>query len=167
MPDLLTHVIVAQACRKGVQSGSLTAWFLLGTVLPDILTRPFNILFPSLFWFFMPLHTPTGLFFVCLSVSQFCPALRRRSAFYNLLGGATLHLLLDLFQKHIAGSYYLFFPFSWRSFEIGLLWPEESLYLLPLWIGGGLFLGVRALLRWRQPPADHPVSGGGADSQCV
>ena len=41
----------------------------------------------------------------------------------------------------------LLFPVSWWSFEFGLVWPEDSLYLLPLWIGGGLLLGVNALVR--------------------
>ena len=167
MPDLLTHLIVAEGCRKATLSDALTYWFLVGTILPDMLTRPFNILFPSLYWFFVPLHTPVGLFFVCMAISQFFSTAERRSVFCNLLGGAALHLVLDLFQKHIGEGYYLLFPFSWRSFEIGLLWPEESLYLLPLWVGVGLFLGVRALLRRQQPQADHPSIGGGADSQCV
>jgi hypothetical protein len=156
MPDLLTHLIVGQAFWKGTRIDSLTFWFLVGTVLPDILTRPFNILFPSLYWFFMPLHTPVGLFFVCLSISQLCPAAGRRSVFYNLLGGAALHVFLDLFQRHIAGSYHLLFPFSWRSFEIGLVWPETSLFLLPIWAGAGFLLGVKALLAKRPPKKAVP-----------
>jgi hypothetical protein len=147
MPDLLTHVIVAQACRGRVRGNILTAWFLVGTVLPDVLTRPFNIAFPSLSSFSMPLHTPMGLFFVCALISHLFTAASRWLVFYNLLGGAALHLLLDVFQTHIAGSYYLLFPFSWCSFEFGLFWPEDSLYLLPVWAGGGLWLGVSAWVR--------------------
>src|SRR5215510_10399984 len=107
MPDLLTHLIIAEACRKGMRQYALTSWFLIGTVLPDVLTRPFSILLPSLFWFSMPLHTPMGLFLACTLISQFFPAAGRRSIFRNLLGGAALHLFLDIFQAHIAGSYYL------------------------------------------------------------
>jgi hypothetical protein len=146
MPDLLTHVIIAQGCRMGIRGGALTPWFLVGTVLPDVLTRPFNIAMPPLFWFFMPLHTPAGFFVVCALVSHFFPAANRPSIFGNLLGGGALHLLLDIFQAHLAGSYYLLFPFSWWSFEFGLFWPEDSLYLLPLWVGGGLLLGTTALM---------------------
>ena len=153
MPDLLTHLIVAEGCRKVTRSGALTYWFLVGTILPDILTRPFNILFPSLHWFFMPLHTPVGLFFVCMAICQFFSTAERWSVFCNLLGGAALHLVLDLFQKHFGEGYYLLFPFSWRSFEIGLAWPETSLYLLPIWLAGGLWFGVKALLRWRPKEA--------------
>jgi hypothetical protein len=151
MPDLLTHIIIAQGWRKGL-GYSLTSWFLVGTVLPDILTRPFNIIFPSLFWFFMPLHTPVGLFLVCAFISRFFQPEKQNPVLYNLLGGSALHLLLDLFQKHIGSGYHLLFPFSWSSFEIGLIWPETSLYLLPLWLAMGAFFAGRWLLRtkwWR------------------
>jgi hypothetical protein len=147
MPDLLTHLIIAQGCRKVAQGIPLSSWFLVGTILPDVLTRPINIVFPSLFWFFMPLHTPVGLLLVCALISHILPASHRWSVFYNLLGGAALHLFLDVFQKHIAGGYYLLFPFSWSSYEVGLLWPETSLYLLPVWVGVGLLLGVKALMQ--------------------
>ena len=151
MPDLLTHLIIAQGCRTAVRGDALTPWYLVGTVLPDILTRPFSIVLPRLFWFFMPLHTPVGLFLVCTLISQFVPAPSRRSVFYNLLGGAALHLLLDILQAHIAGSYYLLFPFSWWSFELALFWPEDSLYLLPLWVAGALWLSANALMhRYRR-----------------
>jgi hypothetical protein len=159
MPDLLTHLIVAEGCRKATLSDALTYWFLVGTILPDMLTRPFNILFPSLYWFFVPLHTPVGLFFVCMAISQFFSTAERRSVFCNLLGGAALHLVLDLFQKHFGEGYYLLFPFSWHSFEIGLLWPETSLYLLPIWLGVGLWCGVKAFLRWRHKKTSLPSAG--------
>ena len=147
MPDLLTHLIIAQGCRMVGRSHLLTLWFLVGTVLPDLLTRPFNLVLPGLFWFFMPLHTPVGLVLICTLISALVRDTSGRSVFHNLLGGAALHLLLDSAQAHIAGSYYLLFPFSWRSFEFGFFWPEDSLYLLPLWIGVGLLLGGRRLAR--------------------
>jgi hypothetical protein len=150
MPDLLTHLVVAQGCRTAARGGWLTSWFLIGAVLPDLLLRPISIGFPELFWFFMPLHTPVGLFLVCMLISGVQQEESRRLVFYNLLGGVGLHLFLDFFQKHIGGGYYLLFPFSWRSLEWGLFWPETSLYLLPVWIGGGLVFGVRAFRQWRR-----------------
>ena len=147
MPDLLTHLVVAAGLRKGLRSEALTAWFLIGAVLPDVLTRPFYIPFPNLVGFVMPLHTPLGLLLVCVCISRFFSPPHRRRIFNNLVGGATLHLLLDICQKHIGGSYPLLFPFSWSSFEFGLVWPETSLYLMPLWFVLGAFLIVRWLLR--------------------
>ena len=149
MPDLLTHLMVAQGCRKGASNAAVTVWFLVGTVLPDILTRPFIIVTNSstVFWFVMPLHTPIGLLLVCACISFFVRPQHQRRIFYNLIGGAVLHLFLDMLQKHMGASYYLLFPFSWSSFEIGLVWPEDSLYLIPLWCAVGAVLVGRWWLR--------------------
>jgi hypothetical protein len=123
-----------------------TPWILIGTILPDILTRPFIILFPPVGWFFMPFHTPAGLLLVSALISELFAASRRRLIFLSLTGGAGLHLFLDLFQKHSSGGYYLFFPFSWRKFEFGLVSPEASLYLFPFWLSLGALLAVRWFL---------------------
>ncbi len=142
MPDLVTHVVAGYGLQRGLWP-RLSAWFLVGAILPDILTRPFTILWPGSFWWTMPLHTPMGLLLVCAAI-----ALVRGgspSVFLNLGGGSLVHLFLDLFQAHLAGSYYLFFPFSWRSVEVDLMWPETSLYLLPVWIALGIWLGIREL----------------------
>ena len=143
MPDLLSHVAIAYGVQR--YSGKLfsTPWFLIGTILPDILSRPFNILFPSVSWFFVPFHTPAGLLLVSALISEFFAAPMRRLVFLSLSGGASLHLFLDLFQRHSGGGYYLFFPFSWRKFEFGLVSPEASLYLFPVWLSIGAFLAVR------------------------
>ena len=34
--------------------------FLVGNLLPDLLTRPFYAVFPKLYWAIAPLHTPVG-----------------------------------------------------------------------------------------------------------
>jgi hypothetical protein len=149
MPDLLTHIMVAEGCRKIGWKGRLTPWFLVGTVLPDLLTRPFTVLFPGFYWWVMPLHTPIGLLLVCTLLSRFYPRQQRSQAFSNLIGGAAVHLLLDVGQKHIGSGYQLLFPFSWSSYEIGLFWPETSLYLLPLWLAVGIFVVVRVLVHQR------------------
>ncbi len=149
MPDLVTHVVAGYGCQRGLWP-RLSPWFLVGAVLPDVLTRPFTILWPGSFWWTMPLHTPIGLLLVCAAIAFLHGPGGRRSVFLNLVGGALVHLFLDLFQAHLAGSYYLFFPFSWRSIEIDLMWPETSLYLLPLWIALGSWLGIRELRRKRR-----------------
>jgi hypothetical protein len=149
MPDLLTHVIVAEGCRRIGWKDYLTLWFLVGTVLPDLLTRPFTILLPGLYWWVMPLHTPLGLIFVCALLSRFFPHQQQSQIFYNLIGGAAVHLLLDVGQKHIGSGYQLLFPLSWSSYEIGLFWPETSLYLLPLWLVFGIFMSIRVLMHQR------------------
>jgi hypothetical protein len=146
MPDLLTHVAIAYGVQRCSSKLFSTSWFLVGTILPDVMTRPFNILFPSMNWFFMPFHTPAGFLLLSALISEFFSASMRRLVFLSLVGGAFLHLFLDLFQKHSGGGYYLFFPFSWRKFEFGLISPEASLYLFPVWLSIAVFVAVRAFL---------------------
>jgi len=144
MPDLVTHVIAGYGVQRGLWP-RLSPWFLVGAVLPDILTRPFTILWPGSFWWTMPLHTPLGLLLVCAAFAFLHRPAARASVFLNLGAGSLVHVTLDLFQAHLAGSYFLFFPFSWRSIEVDLMWPETTLYLLPLWIAIGLWLAIREL----------------------
>jgi len=117
--------------------------------LPDVLTRPFYILFPQTFWVVQPLHSPVGLLFLCGLGALAFESSYRKTAFWNLLGGAYLHLFLDFFQKHVTNEYYSLFPFSWRTFEIGLFWPEESLAFIP-WVLLAVTLMELSLTRIRR-----------------
>ncbi len=151
MPELVTHISAAYLVRRGTKSIAQTAaLFYLGVILPDVLTRPVNILLPPLYWFVRPLHTPLALTMVCLLLSYFFAETVRRKVFLSLIFGAYFHLVLDLFQKAIGPAYPWLFPFSWRSFQIGLFWPEDSLVLLPVWGLLGIVLVVRGLMRGRK-----------------
>lgn len=159
MPDLVTHVMAGYGLQRALWP-RLSPWFLIGAVLPDILTRPFTILWPGSFWWTMPLHTPMGLLLVCAAIGLL--AGRTVSVFGNLGAGVLAHLFLDLFQAHLAGSYYLLFPFSWRSVEVDLMWPETTLYLLPLWIAIGVWLLIRSRIwspaTWRRSGSPDSIS---------
>ncbi len=160
MPDLLTHFVTAYGAREIEARRRLSYWFLIGAVLPDVLTRPTTIVMPSSFWITMPFHTPIGLLLICVMVSLLVTGRIRSGVFFNLLIGSYLHLALDILQAHIAGSYYLFFPFSWKSFEVDLMWPEDSLYLMPVWVLLGIFFLLRRVYLERQQgtklPPNHP-----------
>jgi len=160
VPDLLTHLVTAYGAREIEARRRLSYWFLIGAVLPDILTRPTTIVLPWTFWITMPFHTPIGLLLICVVISLLVTRRVRSGVFFNVLLGAYLHVGLDVFQEHIAGSYYLFFPFSWKSFEVDLMWPEDSLYLMPLWVILGIFFLVRRVYLERHgarklPPNHH------------
>jgi hypothetical protein len=150
MPDLLSHVAIAYGVQRCTGKLLSTPWVLMGTILPDVLSRSFHILFPSVSWFFIPFHTPAGLLLLSALISEFFSAPMRRLVFLSLIGGGSLHLFLDLFQRHSGGGYYLFFPFSWRKFEFGFISPDASLYLLPVWLSIGVFLAVRSFLLNKQ-----------------
>ena len=132
MPDLITHVSVAYFLRKPFRISAHTPLFFLGTILPDILTRPVYIIFPNLYRFVYPLHTPFTLILVCALISYFFEEKTRKVVFSSLFLGVLLHLLLDVFQKHLIGSNFWLFPFSDIDVGFGLFWQDDSVYAVPL-----------------------------------
>jgi hypothetical protein len=134
MPDLATHLaagyLVAETKRD--TSWEAKALFLVGNMLPDLLTRPFFALFPRLHWFFAPLHTPVGLILACGVASCAFEKRLRGVAFRALALGAGLHLLLDALQKRVVDAYGILFPLTWKDVYVGWFWPDESLYGLPV-----------------------------------
>jgi len=134
MPDLVTHLSIAYLFNRWTKILEYSAIFYLGTILPDILTRTFYILFPSTSWAVLPLHAPIPLIFVCCLIAYLFDEQSRKGVFMSLASGVYLHLLFDLFQKHIEPEFLLLFPFSWKAFELGLFWAEDSLYTIPFWI---------------------------------
>ncbi len=49
-----------------------------------------------------------------------------------VIAGAVFHQLLDLIQKDIFGTgYKMFFPLN-LDISIGFIWPEDSIYVLPV-----------------------------------
>ncbi len=133
MPDLLTHSAAAYVASRRWFPRSGAILFVVGTMLPDMLSRPFYILFPALHWWVMPLHTPVGMVIVCWMLAGFFQANERRRVFGALAGGVLLHFLLDAPQKHIAAGYFWLFPFSWTTYEWGLWWSEDSIKIVP-WV---------------------------------
>ncbi len=143
MPGLATHVLAAYLVRGAAGIRPL-ALFLLGTMLPDILSRPLFFVIPGLYWFTKPFHSVFVAVLVCLLFSYFFPEEGRRQAFKILLAGALLHLFLDLLQISIYPGYRWFFPFSAYSFSLGLFWPEEALLALPFLALASLILRLRS-----------------------
>ncbi|MEI6632502.1 MAG: hypothetical protein WCP22_01655 [Chlamydiota bacterium] len=131
MPDLVTHLCSAQLARRGL-FGRCFPLFALGVMLPDILSRPVHILFPASYPFVQPLHSPAVCVLYCALIALlFVPALRR-AAFACLLAGVALHLAFDALQKQVGPEYLWLFPFSRRSGCIGIFWPEQALFFLPI-----------------------------------
>lgn len=141
MPDLITHVAISHLVRrpfelKGSSSdkNSLRILFYLGTILPDILSRPFYILFPATRDWVILYHQPIGLILVSsLLALIFDPAIRKR-AWINLTAGGILHFILDSLQKQIISGVAWLWPFSWRVYGYGLMEAGDILHYIPLWI---------------------------------
>lgn len=147
MPDLTTHLATAYLVAETKQNISREArtLFLIGNLIPDLLTRPFYVAFPRLCWLFAPLHTPVGLILVCGLVSYAFEKRLRGVVFKALALGAGLHLLLDALQKRVVDAYGILFPFSWKDIYVGIFWPDQSLWALPL-----LLAACAAMYWWRR-----------------
>jgi len=134
MPDLLTHYTAAYFISRPSAFARFRAVFYLGTILPDIISRPFYILVPKLAVYTVAMHTPVFLVFLCLFITEFFQNDIKKVVRNYLFLGVLLHFALDLLQKHLVGGYFWFFPFSWKTFEIGLFWPETPLRFTPVWV---------------------------------
>jgi membrane-bound metal-dependent hydrolase YbcI (DUF457 family) len=134
VPDLTTHLAGGYLLALPQwQRRRFRLFFLLGSLLPDLLTRPFYVLFPGTFDAVAPFHTPVGyLFAVGLLVQLYEEVALRRSAFRALLAGGALHFLLDAPQRHLYDGYRWLFPFSDWSYSWGLYWPGDSVVIAPL-----------------------------------
>ncbi len=141
MPDLITHLAFTHLVKRPFElKGKVENIFpfrvllYLGTILPDILTRPWYIIFPATKSWTTCLHTPFGvILFSGLLTLFFNPVIQKR-VFLNLFAGGMLHFFLDFFQSHIIGTNYWLFPFSWKHVGYGLFNPGEIIPLIPLWI---------------------------------
>jgi hypothetical protein len=147
MPDLITHLSASYFLNKPYRIFKYSTLFYCGAVLPDLATRAVSIPFHAAAFAVHPLHTPLGIGLLCLLLCFFFAEEGRKEVFISLLAGSCLHLFLDLFQKHMQPGYTLLFPFSWRPFEFGLLWPETIIRMVPLWI---LIIGVMELRNRRR-----------------
>jgi len=134
MPDLLTHYTAAYFVSRSSAFSRFRAIFYLGTLLPDIISRPFYIFVPQLAVYTVAMHTPVFIIFLCLFLTELFQSAVKVPVRKYLFGGVLLHFVLDLFQKHLVDGYFWLFPFSWKSFEIGLFWPDAPLKFTPVWI---------------------------------
>ena len=142
MPDLITHVAIGHLIKRPFELKKsnpaivpLRTLFYLGTILPDILTRPWYILFPGTLEWTYPFHTPIGMVLTCSLLALLFESSLRKKAFYYLLGGAGLHFLLDGCQKHITYNEFWLYPFSWKGFGFRLFWAGDIIPYIPLFIG--------------------------------
>lgn len=152
MPDLISHIGFGYLVGYRYKSSSWMALFLAAMILPDVVTRAVYIVFPQLYWFVKPMHTPLGVILLSVLISGFFHKKARNKVMLYICAGGMLHIFLDTLQKHMHGGYLLLFPFSWQPHEIGLIWPGETIYFTPMWIMVILFV-----ILWKNKPGkdDH------------
>ena len=135
MPDLVTHALFVYPAKKLFPKQLV--FILIGSILPDLLGRTLGV-FPVgsslIYWYQIAIHTPLSLILITYSLSFFFPQKERKTIFIFILIGVFSHLFLDLFQKTFIIGNLWFFPFSFASPQIQLIWPDESIFLIPVFI---------------------------------
>jgi hypothetical protein len=111
MPDLITHFAAAYILKAPNRWSLFRVPFYIGALLPDLLTRPLQIVFPPLGKAVYSLHAPISVVLFCFLLAQFFKKDIRAGVRTNLLLGSFLHFGLDLLQKkqslaHIFGFFH-------------------------------------------------------------
>ena len=141
MADLLVHFASGFAAARPLRDPRLRAIVYLGVCIPDLLYKALLYLAGGPNWLCEPSHSPLGLVAYCYVLALLFEEPWRKRAFGALLGGAYLHLLLDLAKNYLgAGVIPWLFPFSMEAVELGWYASEDSIYLM------GPALGVIALI---------------------
>lgn len=152
VPDWIVHICVAYlVCRilyfkYPLFNSANTTLAMVGALLPDIIKL--QIIFSQIgidLTDFLPVfHIPITSFLMAGVISLFFE--NKKIAFLFLVIGAISHFAMDSLLVDIGEGMYLFFPFSWQSFHMDLIPPDDYwitlfiltltflVYLLGLWI---------------------------------
>lgn len=132
MPDLMSHLLIALIIAElfGIRKKSLVVF---GAMAPDLLGKFHLIYFylklPPIISF-ISFHTPVICFLVSILIAPLFNHNRFKTVlFFNI--GAMTEFLSDLTMKHftVQGTR-LFFPFSKVNYSLGIIWPEDSIFIL-------------------------------------
>ena len=133
MADLFTHLAAARVPAAFQRDRRLSALLVIGTFLPDVAAK-------GLYWvlrtdsdFTLPTHSILGLVVLSYAAALWIEERLRGRAFVAILAGGLIHVGVDLLKENLGmGSAYLFYPFSTRSYELGLIDPLDVVWLLPI-----------------------------------
>jgi hypothetical protein len=138
VPDLFAHFASSYLISREAHLRQYTSVFVLGAVLPDILTRIPEIILDRflgipIFHFVVIFHAPFCLLLVSFVISLMLEFRTRLMAFFFILLGSYLHVVLDLMQKQFGqGVYMPYFPFSFETLQWGLFHFNASIALFPI-----------------------------------
>lgn len=147
MPDLITHTLFVLPLRYRYKKALL--FILLGTILPDILGRIAGVFMsgsPIVGWYQLSIHTPFPMLLFIYAFSFLFLQKEREKVFLFLIFGTFAHFFLDFFQKTITFGDLCLFPFSFKSFQIPLIWPDDTIFLIPLFV----LINLLLLLKFRK-----------------
>jgi len=135
MPDLITHTLFVYPFKYRYKKALL--FILFGTILPDVLGRIAGVFIPAspiVGWYQLSIHTPFSMIFFIYAFSFLFFQEERKNVFIFLTLGTFIHFFLDFFQKIISLGNLWLFPFSFKSFQVGIIWPDDTIFLIPILI---------------------------------
>ena len=135
MPDLITHTLFVYPLKYRFKKAIL--FIVLGTILPDILGRIAGVFIPGspiVGWYQLSIHTPFSMILFIYAFSFLFLQKERKNVFIFLILGTFIHFFLDFFQKIISLGNLWLFPFSFKSFQVGIIWPDDTIFLIPILI---------------------------------
>lgn len=130
MPNTLAHIgLQIPLTRLGIQKAPLQ-WIMMGCIIPDI---PWIV---QRIFTFLPFVAPLNLrlysvtqaslaYCLVLSLALAMLTSRSRQIFLILAGNSLFHLLLDATQNKWGNGANLMVPFSWKTTNFNLFWPEH------------------------------------------
>jgi hypothetical protein len=138
VPDLLTHATAGYLISRGLLKDHRIAYFVLGSVIPDVMTRIPGILFQRFIGlpvahFFDAYHTPAAFFISAYLICFMFPERERLTAFSCISSGALLHFVFDLLQEQFYLPIYMpYFPFNFDTIQWPLFHIHASLFIAPV-----------------------------------
>ena len=136
MQDWISHILIALIIVE-LFNLKLKSLVLLGSILPDFFFKIstlglfFNIPTIDIYWILLPIHQPLGALFLTFIVMILFRFDYISTILLITIGWVT-HFASDILFKTflINTQAMLLFPFSWRSFNLNLLWGEKYYIIL-------------------------------------
>lgn len=142
MPNTLAHIGVQTLATRGILRNAEVKWIWAGCLIPDLpwigqrLVGAAGIVDPlDLRVYAMAQASLAGSLLLAGALATL--ARRPLRVFAILSLGCLTHLLLDAAQIKWANGVNLLAPFSWKIWNAGFFWPEDSLTLMLTALGAG------------------------------
>jgi len=149
MPDGLTHALAGVLfARSKWFKGLPVSLLLIGALLPDVIQKPIESVFPQAEYYLLASHS---VFLLVPLIAVIALMIRKPGfikTFYLLGVGVLTHLGLDSLQYDYSGNYYpVFAPFSYARFGVNLYHSESWIFVLLFMICGILIAMLCAKAR--------------------